>query len=94
MGQSPEPLPPSGPPRSGHLKKTTETQMPLQGVPSPRVLAGDPELSRLLRSALLPRKRRGWQEEAPSAWRTRINNKGNNAACHFFFPNKIMWDSQ
>lgn len=75
-----------GHPGNGHLKKTAESQMPLQGAPPPRVLPGDPEVSGLLRSALLPTPEKGqdWEEEAPSAWRTRINNKSNNAACHFF----------
>lgn len=75
-----------GHPRSGHLKKTAEAQMPLQGTPQPRVLPGDPAVSGLLRLALLPapEKGQGWEEEAPSARRTCINNKSNNAACPFF----------
>lgn len=75
-----------GHPGNGHLKKTAESQTPLQGTPLPRVLPGDPEVSGLLRSALLPTPEKGWgwEEKAPSARRTRINNKSNNAACHFF----------
>ena len=84
-----------GHPRNGHLKKTAESQTPLQGAPPPRVLPGDPEVSRLLRSALLPAPKKGWdwEEEARVHGEHTLIIKAITLPVTFF-PNKIMWDSQ